>query len=218
MTNDLFTDWSAFWASAMTVIPRIAAALLVLFLGWILAALVRRVTVRVLRRAKFDVLAERAGIEGFLVQGGVPFTAASLVAWFIYWLLILSAISLALSIAGVGIADAMMQRILLYIPKVIVAVLVVAFGALFARFVRGALAAYLNNAGVEGARAISTIAQWAILIFVGTIALEQLEIGGQTLTDAFKMAFGALCLAFGLAFGLGGRRWAQSLLEKVWKP
>lgn len=214
----MLDDLSAFWAAAAAVLPRIAAALLVLLLGWILAAILRRVTVRLLRRAKFDVLSERAGIEGFLIQGGVPFTASSLVAWFIYWLLILSAVSLALSIAGVGVAEEMMQRILLYIPNVVIAVLIFAFGALFARFVRAALAAYLNNVGVEGARPISAIAQYAILVFVATLALEQLQIGGETLTAAFRMAFGGFCLAFGLAFGLGGRRWAQALLERVWKP
>lgn len=218
MTNTILDDMGAFWAALAAILPRIALALVVLLVGWMVAAIVRRLAVKLLRRVKLDVVSERAGIEGFLIQGGVRFTAASLVAWFIYWLLILSAISLALSIVGVGIADELMRRTLLYIPNVVVAVLLFSLGALFARFVRGALAAYLNNVGVEAARPISAIAQWAILIFVATIALEQLGIGGDTLTAAFKMAFGGLCLAFGLAFGLGGRRWAQAILEKVWKP
>lgn len=206
------------WTELSMLVPRIAAALLVLFVGWLLAAVARRLTVRLLKKARIDQVSERAGIEGFLVQGGIRFTAVSLVGWFIYWLLILSAVSLALSLSGVGIADAMMQRILSYIPKVIIAVLIFSFGALFAKFIRGTLGTYLNNVGVEGAKPISAIAQYAILVFVGTIALEQLDVGGDTLTAAFKMAFGGFCLAFGLAFGLGGRRWAQAVLERIWKP
>lgn len=211
-------EFRVFWDQVAVLLPRIVAALGILILGWMAAAVIRRLTVRALRKAHVDDIAERAGIEGFLIQGGIRFTAVTLVAWFLYWLLILAAVSLSLSIIGVSAADEMMRRVILYIPKVIVAALIVSFGALFARIVRGVLSAYLNNVGVEGARPISTIAQYAILVFVVTMALEQLEIGGETLTAAFKMAFGGFCLAFGLAFGLGGRRWAQAVLERIWKP
>lgn len=211
-------EFRVFWDQLAVLLPRIVAALGILILGWMAAAVIRRLTVRALRKAHVDDIAERAGIEGFLIQGGIRFTAVTLVAWFLYWLLILAAVSLSLSIIGVSAADEMMRRVILYIPKVIVAALIVSFGALFARIVRGVLSAYLNNVGVEGARPISTIAQYAILVFVVTMALEQLEIGGETLTAAFKMAFGGFCLAFGLAFGLGGRRWAQAVLERIWKP
>jgi len=216
--DSITAEFRVFWDQLAVLLPRIVAALAILFVGWIAAALIRRLTVRLLRKAHVDEIAERAGIEGFLVQGGIRFTAVTLIAWFLYWLLIMSAVSLALSIVGVSAADEMMRRTVLYIPKVIVAALIVSFGALFARIVRGLLSAYLNNIGVDGARAISAIAQYAIVVFVVTMALEQLEIGGETLTAAFKMAFGGFCLAFGLAFGLGGRRWAQALLERVWKP
>jgi hypothetical protein len=77
--------------------------------------------------------------------------------------------------------------------------------------------AYLNNIGIEGAALISAVAQWAILIFVMSLALEQLSIGGQILISAFQIGFGALCLALALAFGLGGREWAAHILEKKWK-
>ncbi len=216
--DTITTQFRVFWAELAVLLPRLAAALAVVFVGWIAAAVVRRVTVRLLRKARVDDVAERAGIDGFLVQGGIRFTAVTIVAWFLYWLLILSALSLAFSIAGVSAADEMLRRTVLYIPKVIVAALIVGFGTLFARVVRGVLSAYLNNVGVEGARAISAIAQYALLVFVVTMALEQLDIGGETLTAAFEMAFGGFCLAFGLAFGLGGRRWAQAILERIWKP
>ncbi len=216
--DTITAQFHVLWAQLAVLLPRIVAALAVLFAGWLVAAVLRRLTVRLLRKARIDDVAERAGIDGFLVQGGIRFTAVTLVAWFLYWLLILSAVSLAFSIVGISAADEMMRRTMLYIPKVIVAALIVGFGALFARVVRGMLSAYLNNVGVEGARAISAVAQYALLAFVVTMALEQLDIGGETLTAAFEMAFGGCCLAFGLAFGLGGRRWAQALLERIWKP
>ena len=55
------------------------------------------------------------------------------------------------------------------------------------------------------------------LLFVIAVILEQLSIGGQILVSAFQIAFGALCLALALAFGLGGREWAGRLLDSLFK-
>jgi hypothetical protein len=71
--------------------------------------------------------------------------------------------------------------------------------------------------GISGSQVMSTIAQWAILLFVVSMALEQVSIGGQVLVSAFQIAFGALCLALALAFGLGGKEWAAHILERMWK-
>jgi hypothetical protein len=100
---------------------------------------------------------------------------------------------------------------------VLVAVLVLIFGTMFAKFFKGISVAYLSNIGIGGAEIISSIGQYAVLVFVISVALEQLSIGGAILVSAFQISFGALCLALALAFGLGGREWAAHILEKLWK-
>ena len=64
---------------------------------------------------------------------------------------------------------------------------------------------------------MSHVAQWAVLLFVVSLALEQLSLGGQVLVSAFEIAFGAVCLALAIAVGLGGRHWAARILERYWK-
>lgn len=198
--------------------PRLLLAILLLAGGWLLAKLLRRLTIRLLRALHLDVAAERAGIEDFLVQGGIRYTAVTLVGNVLYWFVIFAATLGALNVLGLDAADDLLRRVLLYIPNVVVALLVLLFGSVLARFVRGAAFAYLNNIGIEGAAFLSLLAQGAILIFVGLVALEQLKIGGEIVISAFQLAFGAFCLAFALAFGLGGRRWAAQVLERMWKP
>jgi len=75
--------------------------------------------------------------------------------------------------------------------------------------------AYLNNIGVQGALTISTLSEYAVIIFVVFVALEQLQIGTSLLTAAFEIGFGAIGLAFALAFGLGGRDWAAGVIKKM---
>jgi hypothetical protein len=206
-----------FWLQFSEALPRILGSVILLIGGWIVAKLLRKVTIKFLRMVKLDIVAERSGIEDFLVQGGVRYTAVTIVANLVYWFIIFTVLLAVLNILGLEAAAELFNRVILYIPNVIVAMLVLMFGVLFAKFVRGVAFTYLSNIGIGGADLISNIAQYAIIIFVVSVALEQLAIGGQVLVSAFQIAFGAFCLALALAFGLGGREWAAQILEKLWK-
>jgi hypothetical protein len=206
-----------FWLNLSLFLPQIIASFVLLILGWLVAKLLRKVALRVLKFLRIDVAAEKSGIDDFLVKGGVRYTTTTIVANLIYWFVLFTVMLALLNSLGLQTAAELFNRIVLYIPNVIVAVLVLMFGALFARFVKGVTFTYLSNIGIAGAEVMSTIAQWAILIFVFSVALEQLAIGGQILVSAFQIAFGALCLALALAFGLGGREWAAHILERFWK-
>jgi len=202
------------WTQLASFLPKLAAAIVMLVVGWGVAKFIRRIAIRLLRLLRVDLLAERSGVEDFLIQGGVRLTAVTILANLLYWLILLTVILAVLIVLGLPAAAELFNRIILYIPNVFVAVLVLMFGSLFARLVKGAVYAYINNVGIEGSAALSTAAYWAVLVFVVSIALEQLSIGGQVLISAFQIAFGALCLALALAFGLGGRQWAGKILDR----
>lgn len=199
------------------VLPQLGLALVLLIAGWLFAKLVRRILIRVMKLARLDVAAEKAGIEDFLLQGDVKYTTVTIIANIIYWFIMFAVMLAVVNSLGLQTADDLFAKILLYIPNIIVAMLVLIFGALFAKFFRGITFTYLSNIGISGAEFVSHIAQWALLLFVVSVALEQLSIGGQILISAFQIAFGAMCLALALAFGLGGRDWAAHILEKLWK-
>jgi amino acid permease len=104
----------------------------------------------------------------------------------------------------------------LFLPHVIVAVLIIAFGTYFARFVGETVTAYFRNIGVRDADLLGKIARYAILTFVLVIALDQMAIGGDIVREAFLILLAGAVLALALAFGLGGQRWAAQWLERWW--
>jgi len=206
-----------FWAQISTALPTLLAVGVLLVVGWIVARLLRRGALRLLKFLRVDTLAEKVGIEDFLLQGGVRYTTVTLLANLIYWLIMFTVILAALDTLGLQNAAVLFNKVILYMPNVIVAVMVLMFGAFLAKIVRAMSFTYLSNVGISGADVISHITQWAILLFVVSVALEQLSIGGQILVSAFQIGFGAFCLALAIAFGLGGREWAAHLLDKLWK-
>ena len=215
--NYLLESLRSFWGEISVALPRIIGAVLLLTIGWIIAKIIRKATIKILRLVKVDVLAEKSGIEDFLLRGGVKYTTVTILANLVYWSIMFTVTLAVLNSLGLQSAAELFNQIILYIPNVFVAVLVLIFGTLFAKLSKGIAYTWLNNLDIGGAEIVSTIAQYAILIFVVSVALEQLSIGGQILVSAFQLAFGALCLALALAFGLGGRDWAAQILEKFRK-
>jgi Mechanosensitive ion channel, conserved TM helix len=215
--NLMVDSLRSFGRDLLAIVPRLVAVLVLVIAGWIAARLMRKLTVRSLRLARLDVAAEKAGLEDFLVQGGVRMTTVTIVGSLVYWAVNLVVLLAALSALGVDTAGELFNRMVLFIPNVIAAVVVLIFGALLAQFIGTLVFTYLSNVGVQGASAISAIARWAVLVFVLAISLEQLKIGGQILVSAFQIAFGAFCLALALAFGLGGRELAARLLDNFFR-
>lgn len=206
-----------FWMQLMSFAPQLLAAAVILILGWLAAKVLRKGVLKFLKLIKLDIAAEKSGIDDFLVQGGVRYTVVTILANLLYWFIMFTVTLGVLNSLGLQSAAELFNKIILYIPNVFVAVLVLMFGTLFAKFVQGVAFTYLNNIGVGGAKFVSTVAQWSIVVFVVSVALEQLSIGGQILVSAFQIAFGALCLALALAFGLGGREVAAHMLQRIWK-
>jgi hypothetical protein len=212
--SNLLASMRDTWNHVLAALPGFGLAVLVLFAGWVAARLARKAAIRVFRIARVNQLAERAGVEDFLVQGGVKFTAATLLADAVYWLLLLGVFIAVLDGMGVKGAGDMITRLVDFVPSVVVAVVILLFGTLLARIVGGMVSSYLNNVGSPAADAIGAIARYAMIVFVVFMAAEQLAIRTEVLVSAFQIAFSAFCLALALAFGLGGRQWAARVFER----
>ena len=89
-------------------------------------------------------------------------------------------------------------------------------GAVFAQFARDFVLAAASGMGASAARLLSQVASWSILVFVILAALSQLGIAQDLVRILFTGFIAMLAIAGGLAFGLGGRETAQSLLEQIY--
>ena len=108
----------------------------------------------------------------------------------------------------------MLNQILLYIPNIIVSVIVVAVGLYAANFIGALVRTAVANAGVEEAGLVAALSRYSLIIFTFAIALEQLRIGREIVTNGFLIIFGAAAFAAALAVGLGGRDTVARYLEK----
>jgi Mechanosensitive ion channel, conserved TM helix len=197
-------------------LPKLLLAVIVVVVGWLLAKAVRFAVARGLRAINFHVLGERAGIDGFLRQGGIETDTVGILALLIFWLVVLAALIIGFNGLGLTYITDLLGRIALFLPHVIVAVLIVAFGSYFAQFIGNMVTNYCRHAQVRDAELLGTLARYAILTFVVLIALEHVSVGGEIVRESFIIILAGVVLGLALAFGIGGQRKAAQLLERWW--
>jgi hypothetical protein len=194
-------------------LPRVLLAFVIVVAGWVLARLVRFALMKALRAMNFHVVTDRAGIDGFLKQGGGDVDTIRVLGTLVYWLMIVAALMIASNSLALAYVTELLGRIVLFVPRVIVAVVVLVFGAYFARFVGTAVTRHLANAQVRDATLFGRIAHYAVLVFVALIALDQLGLG-DIIRLTFLIVIAAVAFGLALAFGLGGQRRAGELIER----
>lgn len=203
-------------AQILAFLPRLALAIAVVIVGWLLAKAARFALVRALRAINFNVLTERAGLDGFLQQGGIRHDTTAIFGILVYWLVVLAALVIAFSTLDMSYVTDLLRQIVVFVPRVMLALVILAFGAYFARFIAGAIMAYCRNVGIQDADLLGRLAQYAILAFVVLIALDQMQIAGDIVRMSFLIVLAGIVLALALAFGLGGQGWAGHLLDRWW--
>ena len=197
-------------------LPKLIVAIVILVAGWLLAKVIKFAVVKGLRVVNFQVLTERAGVDGFLQQGGAKTDTVDILGLLIYWLVMLVTLVVAFNGLGLTQVTELLTQVTLFIPNVIVAVLILAVGAYFARFIDATVTTFGKNVGMQDSELLGRLASVATLIFVVLIALDQISVGVDIVRQSFLILLTGVALALAIAFGMGGQKWAAGLLERWW--
>ena len=215
---NLFVESSQqFLNEIASALPKIIGAILILIIGWIIAKLIKRLFVKILKLVKFNYLTEKSGIDKFLKEGGVKVSAIDVIGTLIYWFIMLIVIMATLNSLNLTAASALFNEIMLYIPNIIVAIAILIIGIYLARMVSQIIKTSLKGMQDKTSNLISQIAFIAIIVLTVFVTIGQLNIAKEIMTSAFIIIFGAICLALALAFGLGGREKAAEILNELFK-
>ena len=203
-----------FLDKVLVFLPNFLSFIVILLIGSVVAWVFKKICAHLLRAINFDKMCERTGTAGILAKGGIVDSSSVLLSRLIAWIIMLVFVIIAFRALDVPVIAQFLDRLLLYIPQVLVAAFIVVVGYLMGIFFgRAALIASVN-AGIRTAGLVGRFVKFTVFILACTMALEQLGIGKDTVLVAFAIVFGGVVLAFALAFGLGGSDAAKSFLEK----
>ena len=197
----------------LAFLPRLIGALVILLVGWLIARVVGGVVTRALRAVRFNQVAQKAEIDGFLQKAGVRLDPAAVVGRLAYWFLFLIFVGAAFNAFGLTQVNVIINQVVGFIPNVIVAMIVLLLGALAANFVANLVRGASGSARIGDPNLLGTLARGAVLTFAVLIALDQLEIAPTIINTLWTALLGAIAVAAALAFGLGGQGVAKQMVE-----
>lgn len=206
------TSIAAALALLLGGIPKIIAFLAIVIIGWFIASLIAKLVATILRTIRFNDIAQRAGVSGFVSKMGVRTDASGVLAGLVKWFIRLIVLVAAFDALGLPAVSDVLKSLLLFLPNLIVALVVLVIAGLAAgalsRVVRGAA----ESAEIQNPELLAKVASGAIWGFGIIVAINQLGIATTLVNTLFMGLVGALALALGLAFGLGGRETAGKLV------
>jgi len=204
------------WFTVAEYLPAILAAVVVFVIGWIVGIILYRVVLELVRVLRIDDALKAAGMNDAAKSAGFTLDVGRFLGTLVEWFVILVFLVAALDILGLTRVTVFLQTVvLLYLPQVIVAALILILGAIVAEVVKGLVAGSARAAGAHGANLAGSVAKWAIWVTAILAALNQLGVATAFVQTLFTGIVIAASLAFGLAFGLGGKEAASRTIERV---
>ena len=212
MTDNLSNALTDLWRSVALFVPKFAAFLVILLIGWFVAKAIGKAVDKILERLGFDRAVERGGIKKALAKS--QYDASSIVGKLVYYALLLFVLQLAFGVFGPNPISTLLTGVIAFLPKAVVAIIIVVVAAAIAAAVRELIGNTLG--GLSYGKALANIAS-AFVLGLGVIAaLNQVGIA-TTVTTPVLIAVLATVAGI-LIVGVGGglvrpmqSRWEQYL-------
>lgn len=212
----LDTLWASFrdaFAMILSAIPRIIAFIIIVAIGWFISSLVAKAITGLLRVIRFDELMQKSGLADFMNKMGTGIDSVGIVAGIVKWIVRIVVLLVAFDTLGLPAVSDVMRQLLLWLPNLVVAIFVLFIGGIAARAVGNVVRGATAEANFSNPETLSNISRTAVWSFAIVIAINQLGIATNLINTLFTGFVGALAIALGLAFGLGGRDLAARTLE-----
>jgi len=198
-------------------IPKLISALIILFIGYIIAKIIKRVLTEVLRKVKFNDVADKVGVNGFMSKAGLKSDASGLMGKMGYWMVMFTTLTLFFSNLGLPEVSGLLQQAVAFIPKILVGCILLIVGMYAADFLRDLVVATLKGGGFESPNLVGNITYGGIMFLVVSMVLNQIGIGGDIVNTLVTSVLGGVSIATAIAFGLGGREWAAKQIKNISK-
>jgi small-conductance mechanosensitive channel len=203
--NALVNSFTQAYEQIAAYAPKVLAMLVVLVVGYVVARLVEKAFAKLSEKIGLQTAAEHSGLAQSMQHMGIRRSVASIVGTIGFWLFMCLFIIAALNILGLETLSAAMNEVVAYIPKLLVATVVIVVGLLVASFLRGVVATSADRVGLSYAEYLGNGCYYVLALLTFIAAFSQLGIQFALLNNLILIAFGGLAIGFGLSFGLGGR-------------
>ncbi|QYJ14222.1 hypothetical protein Rxycam_00018 [Rubrobacter xylanophilus DSM 9941] len=192
-------------------VPRVLGALTIVAVGFVLGNLARPATTFALRRFRFDTTCERVGVTTLMRESGISSSPSRFAGLLVFWAILLFAVLAALGPLGLQFLAETLNQVILYVPRLVVATLILLLGTSAARVISEFAARHLIEVGVDRTGPLKTLIRFGIIFIATVLAASVLGIEATILVVVAVIGMGGAVLTAALAMGLGLRQLSQNV-------
>ena len=206
------SPFESLWISFIKFFPDLIAVILLLFIGYAFGAVLGHVLKIILNKAGVDRQIEKAELSRAIGKTHLSSILGEIVKWYVFIVFLEAAVDKI----DLGALSDVLNSFVLWLPNLILAVVIVIFGMIFAHYIE----LKINmNSKVRGISLLSRGLKWVIVVMVVIIAFKQIGIEVGVLENAFLLVLGALsvgvALALGIGLGFGLRKDAEKFVKEI---
>jgi len=203
------------WERFVSFLPSLLGALLVFFFGLIVAIALGKVAEKFIALLRIDQIIGKMSFGEKFKEAGINIRISKFFGELVKWFLVLVFLMASTDILGLTQVSEFLNSVIIYVPNIVIATIILSVAFLLGNFVFHTVRSSSKVAGIMSASFLAIIAKWSIIIFGLLAALIQLGIATSLVNTIFIGLVAAFSIAFGLAFGLGGKEEAALLLKKI---
>ena len=204
------------WWGLIQFAPKIIIAIVFFVIGWVLGSIIAKALEQVFSTLKIDHLLRSVGVEGFFRKAGMGLDSGYFVGQVAKWFVIIVFLLPSLNLVGLDyIASFLKDDVLGFLPRVIVAALVLIIATVVSEGLSKAIIAGAKSMSLSSAHMLGAVAKYAVWVFAFIIALGQLGVAEYYMSVLFTGIIAMLALGGALAFGLGAKNAAERFISKL---
>jgi hypothetical protein len=203
-------------------IPGILGAFILIIVGLVLGRYVGDLIEEILRDVGFDVILSRIGLEKLEAKedeeaGKPPITLSNVAGNLVMTVVVLFFVMEGFRMVRLDLIADAIDRLILFLPNVLIAFLLLGFGFYLARVVQQMAQRSFGTDHTIEADVVGLVLRYAIIVFAFFMAFDQLGVAHSIVVNAFTILLGTVGLGLALAFGLGSKDHAREYIERLKK-
>ncbi len=209
--DTLEESWNSLVDGFVEYTPKIVVALLLLLVGFILARFISKWVSKLVDTVENSEPVKKTmngiGVKDFDVDG--------IVGIFTYWAILLIFFSAAVDVLGIDVLTDTFNSLIGYIPSILAAAVIAALTLIAANALYDIVSVSAKDTGIKAHNFLATTTKVVVMVFGLTLAATQLGLDLTIITNNITVVVAGFMLAFGLAFGLGGKDAAKRLIDDL---
>lgn len=210
----IMSPLQSMWDKVIEGIPSLVGAIIVMIIGVFVAVVLGHLLRVLLEKSGLDDLIRKVRLTKEVGHTNVPAIAGEILRWYIIIIFLQAAVSLI----NLGTLSDLLNRFVLWLPNLIVAIVMVLVGLAIAHYVEIKI---VEHTKLKGVRTSGKLLKTVVVMIVVILAINQIGVDVSLLENILLIIIGALAIgvavAMGIGLGFGLKKESQSIIKEIKK-